>query len=389
MAETLAAVKKQFGGDAIILTTRTVSRGGLLGIGASSYVEITAVPGIGERRAAPRSPGIPLSGRPARNASEHEFSPMAEPRRTPTTARSVAVAPPPAMPENLAGEVGALKSMVADLVRETRRSRLGLLPPLLHETYQSLIAQAVAEDLAQKLVNDIREALPGKTVEDQAGVRRRLAAAVEKMIPVAGPIAITKGRKPRTVALIGPTGVGKTTTTAKLAANFRLRDQLKVGLITIDTYRIAAVEQLRTYAQIIDVPLDVVMGPRQLPAALERMADRDVVLIDTAGRSQRDRGKLGELDEYFRAARPDEVHLVLSSTCGEGVLVDTIERFRRFNADRIIFTKLDEAIGIGVILSCLEKANARLSYVTTGQDVPDDIEPGHGRKLAERIVGVT
>lgn len=389
MAEALAAVKKQFGREAVILTTRTVARGGLLGLGASNYVEITASPGVDDLPSALRRGGITMAARPTRQmpaqSREENQVAMSARRPEPLAASATRAAPPP---EALLGEMGELKSLVGDLVRETRRSRLGLMPDSLHETYQHLISNAVAEHMAQQLVEDIRTALPEKAHTDRKEVRKRLAAVVEKMIPVAGPIAIQRGKGPRIVALIGPTGVGKTTTTAKLAANFRLRDQLKVGLITIDTYRIAAVEQLRTYAQIIDVPLEVVMGPRQLPEALSRLADRDVILIDTAGRSQRDRHKLGELQEYFRSARPDEVHLVLSSTCGEAVLKDTVEQFSAFGADRLIFTKLDEAIGFGVILNCLEKAKAKLSYVTTGQDVPDDIEVGQGRKLAERIVGI-
>ena len=390
MAEALAAVKRQFGREAVILTTRTVSRGGLLGLGASTYVEISAVPGVEDLPSAMRRSGIAMPARPARQAPiAREERPLATaiPMRSADAAAAHSRRSAPS-PDALLGEMGELKSLVGDLVRESRRNRLGLMPDSLHETYQQLIASAVADHLAQQLVEDIRASLPEKAHADRKEIRRKLAAAVEKMIPVSGPIIVQKGGKPRIVALIGPTGVGKTTTTAKLAANFRLREQLKVGLITIDTYRIAAVEQLRTYAQIIDVPLEVVMGPRQLPEALGRLADRDIVLIDTAGRSQRDRTKLGELQEYFRCARPDEVHLVLSSTCGEAVLKDTMEQFSAFGADRLIFTKLDEAIGFGVILNCLEKAKAKLSYVTTGQDVPDDIEVGQGRKLAERIVGV-
>jgi flagellar biosynthesis protein FlhF len=160
-----------------------------------------------------------------------------------------------------------------------------------------------------------------------------------------------------------------------------------VGLITIDTYRIAAVEQLKTYARIIDVPLEVAVTPDELKDAVARLSDRDIILIDTAGRSQRDAIKVKELRSFFNAVRPDEVHLVLSSTGGERVLAETIERFQEIGVDRVIFTKLDEAIGFGVILTCLQKVDAKLSYVTTGQDVPDDIRIGEGKALAELILG--
>ncbi len=116
------------------------------------------------------------------------------------------------------------------------------------------------------------------------------------------------------VALVGPTGVGKTTTIAKLAANFRLRDGIRMGLVTVDTYRIAAVEQLRTYAEIIDLPMKVVTSPREMRRALEELQGLDLILIDTAGRSPRDELKIQELKSLLNEAQVDEVHLVLSLT---------------------------------------------------------------------------
>ena len=292
----------------------------------------------------------------------------------------------PPSSDALLSEFGSLRSLVYDLVRETKRSRASQVPDELFETYQHLVENEVAEQIAQELVERIRRELPPEQLGDPQAVRASLAGLLEAMLPTAGPICLTPRSGPYIVALIGPTGVGKTTTIAKLAANFCLREHRRVGLITIDTYRIAAVEQLKTYAQIIDVPLEVAVEPDQLKEAAMRMADRDIILIDTAGRSQRDVIKINELRRFFEAVKPDEVHLVLSSTSGEAVLVDTLERFGEFCVDRVIFTKLDEAIGFGVILNCLRKADTRLSYITAGQDVPDDIEVGRSRALAELIL---
>ena len=187
--------------------------------------------------------------------------------------------------------------------------------------------------------------------------------------------------RPRTVALVGPTGVGKTTTIAKLAATFKLKQKLNVGLITLDTYRIAAVEQLRTYANIIGLPLHVLLTPEELSLALQPLRASgptrcDGVLIDTAGRSQRDDPRLAQLRTFIRAADPHEVHLVLSSTWSQAVLMDTVERFSSIRTDRIIFTKLDEAVSFGVMLNVASKVNKRLSYVTTGQEVPHQTRAG-------------
>jgi flagellar biosynthesis protein FlhF len=189
------------------------------------------------------------------------------------------------------------------------------------------------------------------------------------------------------VALIGPTGVGKTTTIAKLAANLKLREGKRVGLITIDTYRIAAVDQLKKYADIIGSPLKVVGSPEDLRDAIHAMNDCEFVLIDTAGRSPSDTLKLNELKNFLAFARPDEVHLVISTTSSEACIESAINRFSDVRVDKIIFTKLDEAVHVGVVLNVIRKVGKSLSYVTMGQDVPDDIEVGRGRKLAQLILG--
>jgi len=376
MAEALEQVKRTFGRDAVILNTRTLTKGGLFGLGGNPRVEITAAQGETALPSMARRGMVPVQSKrtqPADGAATM-MSPVA-PRadRPPSDA--------------LVSEIGAMKSLVQDLVRDTRSARWGDTPGELYDTYRRLVGNAVAEEIAQQLVERGRSELTPAQLADPKAVRAHLAAVIESMLPTAGPIRVAPAGRPKLIALIGPTGVGKTTTIAKLAANFCLREQRKVGLITIDTYRIAAVEQLRTYAQIIDVPLEVVMTPGELRDAVDRSADRDIVFIDTAGRSQRDSVKTGELKKYFEAVRPDEIHLVLSSTCSEAVLAQTIHKFREVGVDRIIFTKLDEAIGFGVMLSCLQKAQARLSYVTTGQDVPDDIRVGDGKAIARLIVG--
>src|SRR5665213_879938 len=158
-------------------------------------------------------------------------------------------------------------------------------------------------------------------------VADRLAEQLEKLLPTAGPIVRTRTNGPHVVALIGPTGVGKTTTLAKLAANLKLREKHRVGLITLDTYRIAAVDQLKRYADIIGAPLRVVNGTDDLREAITAMSDCDFLLIDTAGRSPNDTLKLNELKSLLAAAEPDEVHLVLSTTASPECLQLAINRF--------------------------------------------------------------
>ncbi|MCK4658351.1 MAG: flagellar biosynthesis protein FlhF [Phycisphaerae bacterium] len=349
MAEAIDQVKRRLGRDAVIMHTRTVTRGGVLGFGGQPLVEVTAAAGD-------------MTSVPARQNSG-----VTDQRK-------------------LLAEFGELRAAVQGLVQDARLRRVPNLPEELLEAYTSLIQTDVAEDIAVQLVDRIRGDLDPSRLADPQVVRRHLAAYVESMLPVAGPILLTHRAAPAVIALIGPTGVGKTTTIAKLAANFSLREGKKVGIITIDTYRIAAVEQMRTYARIINVPLEVVMSPSQLRGTIDTMKDRDVILLDTAGRSHSDQIKLNELKCYLDEAKPHEVHLVLSATTSRGVLSEAVERFGVVGVDRVIFTKLDEAVGFGAILSCLTQANARLSYLTDGQEVPDDIEVGHSRRVAELIV---
>jgi flagellar biosynthesis protein FlhF len=214
----------------------------------------------------------------------------------------------------------------------------------------------------------------------------RLSSMVEAELNCNGPITVTPGNR-RTVALIGPTGVGKTTTIAKLAANFRLRDGIRMGLVTVDTYRIAAVEQLRTYAEIIDLPMKVVTSPLEMRRAMQELSGLDLVLIDTAGRSPRDELKIQELKNFLSEAQVDEVHLVMSLVASPRSLETTAERFSVVGTTSTILTKLDEATGMGSLLSVARKVPFPISYLTTGQDVPDDIEPAMPDRMSRLILG--
>jgi flagellar biosynthesis protein FlhF len=160
-----------------------------------------------------------------------------------------------------------------------------------------------------------------------------------------------------------------------------------MGLVTVDTYRIAAVEQLRTYAEIIDLPMRVVTSPQEMRRALDELSGLDLVLIDTAGRSPRDELQIKELKRLLAEADVDEVHLVLSLTSSLKSLEATAKTFSVANTSSLILTKLDEAAGMGAMLSLSQKVQLPISYVTTGQDVPDDIEPAHVTRLSRLILG--
>ena len=172
----------------------------------------------------------------------------------------------------------------------------------------------------------------------------------------------------------GKGGVGKTTTLAKIAAKFVLEQRTNVALITADTYRISAVEQLKTYSDILELPLEIVYNPTELSAALERHRDKELILIDTAGRSQHNEYQMRELDEFLRVNPRIEKHLVISATTKLADARQIMNKFLQVEPDKIIFTKTDETGSLGMIINLLRDSKYSLSYVTTGQSVPDDIE---------------
>jgi len=220
-------------------------------------------------------------------------------------------------------------------------------------------------------------------------VRRCLIKHLSEFIPVSGGslLAASPDERPLTLALVGPTGVGKTTTVAKIAAAYRIRQNRNVGLITLDTYRIAAIEQLRTYADIIGVPMLVARNGDELAQALDDMKDLDVVLIDTAGRSQKDVDRINDLTELLAVAQPHQTHLVLAGTASRSVLLNEAEEFSRVGIDRIVLTKLDEAVCFGMLVDVVHRIGADLSFLTTGQEVPDHIETARSSRLAELVIG--
>jgi flagellar biosynthesis protein FlhF len=259
----------------------------------------------------------------------------------------------------------------------------------LADAYASLIAQELSRDLAERVVTSLQEELDEASLEDPEVVRTALLGHLATLVPTAEDLEFTRPRdgRPRTIAFVGPTGVGKTTTLAKIAATMTLRDEIKVGLVTSDTYRIAAVDQLRTYAEILGLRLEIASTPVEMRAALERCADLDAVLIDTPGRSQNDTDRIADLRALVDAARPHETHLVLSGTAAERVLLREAEAFSTLGPDRVVLTKLDEAVTFGMLVSVVRRIGRRISWVTTGQEVPTDVERATSHRLANLMLG--
>ncbi len=368
-------VRSELGSEAAILQTR--HRRGILGWVPGGYrVEVTA------------SVNVNVPSRFAQQQAEDAIANAAN--QFPAEASELAQ-PPAEMAgkgefqHDLQRRISDLQSMVNDLCQRSAASGRQEVPQELFQLYAELIEAEIPEELARDYVEQIRSKATPEELADPLMVKAHVARLVESELSVRGPIQLEPGRR-HIVALVGPTGVGKTTTIAKLAANFRLRDKRKVGLITVDTYRIAAVEQLRTYADIIDLPMQVVSSPREMREAASRMSGMDLILMDTAGRSPRDEVKIHELKAFLDEAQATDVHLVLSAVTGANTLVRTAERFKVVGAKGLILTKLDEATAIGNFLPLLRTGDFPLSYVTNGQNVPDDIEAADTHRLTRLML---
>lgn len=354
-AEALIKAKNELGTEAIIVDTRKVKVGGFLGLFSRTVTELTV------------ALDQPVLSKPA-------HAPAPTPTPTP--------APPPvraAVSDGLEREVAALRSAVTQLVeRGPGGADAVKLRGYARRVYDELTARGVEEKAALAIGQQIRS--HGEEGRNQA------RAEIARILGSAGAMEIRPGQR-RVIALVGPTGVGKTTTIAKLAAYFALERGLNVGLVTSDTYRIAAVEQLRTYADIIGRPLYTVDTPDDVSLALKETSCCDVVLVDTGGRNHRDTERMQELRQILTMLSPDETHLVYSLTANPRDAYEAMEHYLPLGVNRLTFTKLDEAAAPGLILNLRMRCNQPLGYITYGQNVPDDIRPAERTDFTQILLG--
>lgn len=368
LQSAIQKVKADLGENAIILNTKRRKKGGFWGLFGKEIIEITA--------ALADSPKVPPSF-PSPSATL--------PTETPHP-RALLL---------LQNELKEIKTMVSDLTKKPEdtsgrsQGNGGLCDFNQHLTKFNnlLISNDVTGDNAAALIKKVIAILSQEELGDYEQAKAALLSALAVDLKIINPT--TPGAKQQIIALVGPTGVGKTTTIAKLAAKSALLENRGVTLITADTYRIAAVEQLRRYAEIIGVPLEVVLGTEDLKSALEQHKNQNLILIDTAGRSQRNIIQLSELRNILNLTTQIKTLLVLSLTTKYRDLLDITAKYQRVKYDALLFTKLDETTSYGSIYNIAKATGKPLTYITTGQNVPDDIEAAEPMMIAKMILGET
>lgn len=339
MQDTIFKVKAELGSEAIILNTRKYKEGGILGFFGREKVEVLA--GVEENKN--------LGARSKSSTSS--------------------------------GELDEIKNMLEDLNKSWQQDDfVRKLDDNAGQLYEHLKEQGVREDLRKDIIEEVSE---GEDREEELRLLR------DSLVDLIGDChTVTLEDSPHVVALIGPTGVGKTTTAAKLAARFADRSDMKVGFVTADTYRIAAVQQLKTYSDIINIPLEVVYSREEFASVLAgEFRNYDLVLVDTPGSSWDDQLQLGRLQKLLTAELLDEVHLLISLNQKLSNMLTVVEEFSLLNPDRILLTKVDEATSYGDIVNLRSECRLPFSYYSCGQDVPDDIEEASPRHLLSLLLG--
>lgn len=374
--EAILLARNELGKDAIVMNIKTVKPRGIYRFFRKPAVEVTAAVDDTPKKEVSKKEETPLT-----RGFTQAFVEQEEALREETTLKENAIE------KKLNNLQDLLEKQLSTVnSEEEKQEELSQNEEYLLLIFNQLIENEVDEVYAKQIIDEIKG-----TLKKDAPVDHILTNVYQKLVLKLGePKFIDlQNTEKKFIFFIGPTGVGKTTTIAKIASHLKLKENAKVALITSDTYRIAAVEQLRTYASILGVPLSVVYTKEELEQEKQRYDDYDVVLIDTAGRSHRNEEQKEDLIELINTVTEEEreVFLVLSATTKYKDLVRITETYNIIDDFSIIFTKLDETTCIGNILNIKLLTNASLSYTTWGQNVPDDFGCMDSQSIAKKLLG--
>ncbi|MED1784790.1 flagellar biosynthesis protein FlhF [Brevibacillus fortis] len=437
MPEAMEKIRTDLGMDAVILNSKLIKTGGLFGMFGKQRIEVIAAV---DEKASERENSTVAAEHRTNNVlpkSQTGTYTAAQAYRRPTVTKTsetqqvessgreqvvaamtqIAVATPPK--EEISDTRAVLKQVepteqhapvatsqeralhasnhdaIATEMRDMRQMFQKLLvhdlseqlPPEIQSIRAKLLKQEVTEELTAEIIRKVMEmSHPGEkwTEEEAFTVCRKIITSMIEPYTASSP---KLGKNVRYAFFFGPTGVGKTTTIAKLAANSMLKEKRKIGFITADTYRMAAVEQLKTYANILNVPLEVVFSPKEMATAMERLSDCDLIFVDTAGRNFRNDEYVEGIRELLEHGKDSVNYLVLSLSSKFNDMKAIVQNFAEVQVKQVIFTKADETKSFGTMLNVCQEMNLQLSYVTTGQNVPDDIVVATPELVSTMIMG--
>lgn len=369
--EAMKLVRAELGEDAVILNSKVVINKKFFGIIKKKSFEVVAgIDSMEPKNLAPAPvvvPEIPLKKENVRlqeithavQAKIHQGQPQ----------QDVSLHEDTGIPDELRKEIADLKSLMQSMHKKTTQAQYpDELFPFIEYLRQQELSEELITEIGDELFMHFREASEINFSQCKLITKNLLRKRLEDL-PIGG---ISYERK--YINVLGPTGVGKTTTIAKMAARAVLEKKKKIGFITTDTYRIAAIEQLKTYAGLLQAPVEIAYNATDFEQAVHRLAHLDLVFIDTAGRNYKEVKYVDDLQRLIKFDDQAESFLVLAMTTKEKDMANIIEQFKQLSIEKFIFTKLDETNSIGTMINLMIKYNKGLAYYTNGQEVPEDIE---------------
>lgn len=368
MTEAMEQIKIELGNDAVILNSKVVYSGGILGFFKKRSIEVLAAidPQHGSGQ-------VPVRKEKARKAIAHQ------PNEPINKESIVANTPKVFQNDEVLKELSELKSIV-------RKINLSKEDSVIHDEIKRIVEILKNQEISLDLINDVTAFLMEKMDEKERSYTELISITKTFLHSSLTTEAVGLFQK-KYINVVGPTGVGKTTTLAKLAAENVLKFHKKVAFITTDTYRIAAIDQLKTYAKILNVPIEVAYNTEDFKKACDRFSHYDLVFIDTAGRNFRNKEYVEELRKIISFDKDMETFLVLSLTSKQRDMEDIFQQFSVIPISNFIFTKSDETSSYGAMFNMTTKFQVPIAYLTNGQNVPDDIVKASPHTIVESILG--
>lgn len=367
--EAFYKVKSDMGKDAVILQTKWIKKGGFLGFFSKSMVEVVAANDISMKQEPVQKPMLsPVLPNIGKFENKPKFKDL----------------------ENIRSDINEVKEMIKDLHKDQKMANDSddfHLPSSLSSFYGRMISMQVDAEIAKDIITNCISSLSKNDIDDDdTNVYHTVKDEITLRMGRTAPIELTDGNR-SIVAFVGPTGVGKTTTIAKLAAGFSLYRGKRVAMITADTFRVGAIEQLRLYGELLEIPVQTIYNTDDARRIMDELKDYDLILVDTTGTSPSNKMQIKKTKGLLDAISPTDVHMVISAATKDQDMDEILNSYKEMHYSKLLVTKLDETRTYGTILNAIKMTNCPLSYITSGQNVPDDIEIASSEKIAEMILG--